>query len=247
MSRREHGSLHAASLALAIVVACAAPLRAQSVGDQARAIATRGGYQIELPGAASREFRESRGDGGGSTLQSDGAERREPAWSPGPQQRESAKPGLNALWILLGVAAVLIVARAVRLARGRITRDVVFRADPAGSAATAPADFDPGDTPLTAAERLARDGHFARAVRALLAGTIDALRSHGTAGVPRSMTGRVLVRSAPLRDVARQALLTLVDEVERTLFAGRDAGAADFARCAEAFRLIRSVHREDAT
>lgn len=236
MPRWDHGSLRAALIAVAIAVAVIVPLPAQDAGDEVREIAARGGYQLALPGA------DDPASGSGTATRRD-ATRELPANPMDTIPRGSAGDAQPVLWIVLGVVAAIAAVLGVRRATHRSRRDVSFRAGPAAPASASHDDLAAG-TPLTDAERLAQSGRFAEAVRLLLTGTIDALRRHGTTSVPRSMTGRELARSAPLRDAVRGALVTLVDEVERTLFAGRDAGTEDFARCVSAFRTLSVLHGE---
>lgn len=236
MPRWAHGSLRAALIAVAIAVAGLVPLRAQDAGDEVREIAARGGYQINLPGA------EAPASGSGTATRRE-ATREALADPMGTIPRESAGDAQPVLWIVLGVVAAIAAVLGVRRATHRSRRDVSFRAGPASLAPALQDDLAAG-TPLTEAEALAQSGRFAEAVRLLLTGTIDALRRHGTTSVPRSMTGRELARSTPLRDAVRGALVTLVDEVEQTLFAGRDAGAEDFARCVTAFQTLSVLHGE---
>lgn len=222
---------------LAAVLAPLVPtgLRAQDAGDQARALAARERYQVELPGAAPPR------DGGAT----DGFRAAPPGQRGVGIGVETPSTGsLKVLaWLLPACAVVLVLLVSIRRSKGSQLRDA---APGNGAAARDPAPT-PRDDGLARAEVLARDGHLAAALRVLLAAAIEAVGNLGGAQVPRSMTARELARHGALRSEARGAFATLVDAVERSLFAGRAACAEDFARSVAAYLALWRAAGQDET
>lgn len=126
------------------------------------------------------------------------------------------------------LASLLWVGR--RLSLGQ--RDAAAP-DPA-AAQQAPLDH----APLVDAEALARQGRFAEAIRLLLALTFGQLLRGAGARLLPGWTGREVVARVECGPGPRAALAELVAAVEASSFAGRQAGAPEWERCAALFRRL---------
>lgn len=141
--------------------------------------------------------------------------------------------GLGAIaWLVLAPLAALALVKLVQ--QRRRARDVVAGDEQAAPAHPAPLDR----AALDDAEALAREGRFGEAVHALLLRTLQSLaRDLGRPLTPgttsRSFAGRLRL-AAP----HREALDGLVHTVELSLFAGREADADAYRRCAEAWHVL---------
>ena len=144
-----------------------------------------------------------------------------------PASAAAAGAAGSRLFQLLLVCLVvgLVLALVVRwLARRR--RDDAA-AEAAGGAAAAPASA-PAPAELDEVDRLAAAGRHGEAVHALLLLAIARLSRRLPRPPAASRTSRELARQLPLDAGARDAFAALVALVERTLFGGVAAGAAEF-------------------
>jgi hypothetical protein len=89
--------------------------------------------------------------------------------------------------------------------------------------------------PAQEADALAAQGRYAEAVHHLLLMTLEALVAARGAGLPPAFTSREILARIEMGEGARAALRGLVDAVERMIFAGRPATAADYASCRATF------------
>jgi hypothetical protein len=146
--------------------------------------------------------------------------------------------GRAVFWTLLAVAGVLAVAWVVR-SRRRVERDVVPASPAVAGAAADPAVVA---RPLTAAERLAKDGRFGEAVHELLLQTLAALLARSELPIARSLTSREILARVRLPGEARECLEALVLAAEACHFGGRPASADDYARSTDHFRRFASAY-----
>ncbi len=202
----------------------------------------RGDYQQTLPGVA-----------GFDAL--DGADLAPPGTIAGPSPSAAATGPLLPIlaqalrlagWAVVAVACVVgvvwVVSRMALDAKrpGRRRSSEVPSADGRDAAATEPnAD---------AAAALAADGRFGEAIHALLLTAFSDL-GRRLGALPPSTTGREVVRAvagpavaAP--PVAAEALHALVAAVERSRFAARTVGAADYALCRAAYQRFAAAWSE---
>lgn len=140
----------------------------------------------------------------------------------------AAQIGTAFLWVLTGVAGLLLALQSFRLLRSHVHRRQRANNDPkmvgVGTAA-------PDESPLTAADRLAGTEQAADAVRRLLLDTLDQLRFRADrATVAPSRTAREIMRT-PMPARARAALSILVESEERGRFGGRIVGLATYRAC----------------
>ena len=88
---------------------------------------------------------------------------------------------------------------------------------------------------LRDADALAARGKFAEAAHLLLLRSIEHIRAHKPDFVKPALTSREIETFGQLPGQPRTAFASLVQVVERVLFAGHDIDGADFARCREAY------------
>jgi hypothetical protein len=206
-----------------------------------REVLARGRYQTELPGAA--ECRTGSGGEAGdrtSRRPEHDAEGGRPI-APEESMRIRDDGSSFLLWGLLAFAVVAGLAMVIGRARGH-HRDVV-PIEPRRPAT--PAVRTPSADALAEAERLASEGRYAEAVRALLVGAFAALVERG-AGCPKSATSREILATARVAEPARGGLRALVEAEERCIFALRPASPDDFAACAAAYRALQRPGPERA-
>jgi uncharacterized protein DUF4129 len=137
-------------------------------------------------------------------------------------------------WTLAGVGVFLLLvylANALPPLAARLQR--ARRKDAAGVTIAAIVDLDRerlGDV-LAEADRLARQGAFGEALHLILLHCLNELRQRLGMGVPTSLTSREILRLAPLPDVRRGALSTIVSAVEISHFGGRPVDEATYRLC----------------
>lgn len=231
----------------------------------AEQILERGDYQRELPArsdASSLSFDgtgDGSGDGGGAggggpdergarrPREEDAAGGR--AGRPGPRQ-SNGRLNLNLPagvvravgWTLLALLVVLLVVWLVRAYGGG---DLRFRERDEREEERVPAaTFD--DLPLTEAERLAREGRFGEAIRALLRLTFQALRNREGVRLEPWLTSREVLGAARLPDDQRASLGRLVAAVESSLFARHEPGLDEFEACTKEYRALLPKDAEAA-
>jgi len=96
---------------------------------------------------------------------------------------------------------------------------------------------------LEEADRLAKAGRFDEAIHLLLFRSIEEIAAKRPSAVRAAFTSREIVETAPLSESGRLAFRHITEAVERSLFAGRSAGAEEFHRCRgqyETFALAES-------
>ena len=138
--------------------------------------------------------------------------------------------------VALLVALVLwMVGRAVmhRLDRPKRMKEEA-PAEPA-----APIEFRPererAAALLAEADRLAREGRFAEAVRVLLHRTIEDMEKALSLRIGVSMTSREIEQFPALSPLSRGAFSIIARAVETSLFAGRPIDGTRFAECRSAY------------
>ena len=165
----------------------------------------------------------------------DGGEVVKPRVEPPSRSRSSTDwSGLGSiaqavLWVLLGVAVVLvIVALARRL--GGYTKDVRILSPPAAE----PVPVASSQLSLEGAEALAAAGRFDEAIHALL---LVAFRNLGReTTLAGSLTSREILDEGRLSGEARRGAEDLVGAVELSLFGGRESGQVEYASAMDSYR-----------
>jgi hypothetical protein len=212
-----------------LFVASADPLQ---VERRARAILAERRFQgavTRRPAAAPAEPQEQPADGGSG--------RKASAGDAGAAQPELPAAGAAAHGAALLFEAVLVCVL-VALLGALVIRWLDGRRRPVAPAAAVTPRSRIGNDPsashdLADADRLAAAGRYGEAVHVLLLLAIDRL-SRRTARPPApSRTSRELVWLLPLEGSARDAFAALVALVEKTLFGGLSAVAADFQAARE--------------
>lgn len=201
-------------------------------------------YQTELP--HERAARVGRGDPGRGRLR--GRELypgrpgvRAPRTYSVPAAGGLAQIASLVLWMLVGVAVVMIVFLLVQGLRQRGREEV---------AAPEPDAEDDGAAeraarvvrPLGDAEALAAQGRYAEAIHALLLRTIEELARTLPTSLPHAFTSREIVRRVPMPPRARDALSELVAAVELCYFGARMPGAAEYHTCRARFQEFASAY-----
>ena len=155
-------------------------------------------------------------------------------------------------WAVLAAACVVVAVWVVSRMRLRLglpgrrrpgEASPAVRPDAASRAATA--DAARGVPTADAAAALAADGRYGDAIHALLLTALDDL-GRRLGPLPPSKTSREVARSVcppglAAASSAAEALHTLVGAVERSRFAARAAGAADYARCRAAYQRFAAA------
>ncbi|MFC0588831.1 hypothetical protein ACFFF7_05340 [Novosphingobium aquiterrae] len=145
-------------------------------------------------------------------------------------------------WVLIGLAAALVLYAAWRLSEPWRER-----------LAPAPDPVDPGWTPdrdaalalLEDADRLAAEGRYDEAAHLLLQRSVGQIASARPDWVQRATTAREIAAIPALPGAARQAFAVIAGRVERSLFALRSLDLTDWqaARAAYAdFALQQLPH-----
>jgi hypothetical protein len=138
------------------------------------------------------------------------------------------------LWVLLGVALVLLVIWAASALAGRTKPEKgPDAALPGGGSADRETPWLPGD-----AARLAGEGRYGEAIHVLLLVAIRQLGQRSPRGLEPSRTSRELIRLVPLAPDGRRSFEALVRTVELTLFGGVAAGAEDYSQSLDHFRTV---------
>jgi hypothetical protein len=88
---------------------------------------------------------------------------------------------------------------------------------------------------LREADLLASEGRYAEAVHLILLRSIEDIGEHKPGLVRPAMTSREIGALRQLPAAARTTFVTIMQIVERALFAGLQIVAADFAQCREAY------------
>jgi len=199
-------------------------------------------YQTELPGQGGRRFAD------GEAWEKDSNSRRRPEGrgDGGPVRDPylsgrgtSGESGLGVLlWLLAAVVAVVIVLWAIGSVR-LYHRDVELPVAPQPP----PPEVTLTTAPLEEAEKLAADGRFGEAIRALLHLTLDSLR--GILPTDSSLTSREILRRSRLPAASRDLLEHLVAAVERSLFARRPVHQADYDSCVSEYRELLATVAEE--
>lgn len=224
------------TLMLTLAVALCAQAPAGDGAELSREVFRSGEYQTELP--------EARGEAGAERRSRTTRQGRKKGRADGPPRRRrrrverrtrsSSDAGII-LWLALAIGLVFVVVRI--FVRAPRSANTIERSTPKPASAAQPA-FALTDAPLQHARALAADGRFAEAIQSLLHHTFDALRAQRVVRILPSMTGRGIARSAKLAPGPKAALGSLVDAVERGIFARRELVQDDFTRCADAFERL---------
>jgi hypothetical protein len=180
-----------------------------------------------------------------------------PAAPPGGADAGTALPPPSAAAPLLKIVTFGLTAVALLLLGGaaikgwldgwRARRDAEVAATPAAAAAAAapPAAAAPAGsaaaavaaTPAAAAD-LAAAGRYDEALHALLLAAIAVIARRGARPPAPSHTSRELIRRLPAGTAAQGAFAGLVHAVERSLFGGIPAGAADYEAALSGYRTV---------
>lgn len=197
--------------------------------------------EAEGQGGRGSEVEEPNAGAGGWPVERRAAPRRgEPV---PPRTRAPALGGAPAawlrglLWVVLGVAVVLLAAwlfreiAAARASQGRRHPGGEETAEDAEEAPAAPARED-------AVSALARRGAWDEAVHLLLLAALEAVSRHCGAPLAPSRTSREILAECDLGETAGGALRELVAAVERSFFGGRALGRGDFERCRTAHGIL---------
>lgn len=217
----------AATIAIAVaLVALAGPPAAANVGGPssspavawwgAQAARADGGLGVALP-ASLREH------DGAHTRGHDGAHGPERRWGwdeadiPRPPSALSAVARVS----LYALAAVALLVGALNV--GRRSRRDEFEGD-----------GRPG-LPLDRADALALEGRYEEAVRALFVDALAKIDLSGDAALTPTKVIREVLERGRIEGAQREALGEFVSAVERTLFGGLAANAADYERCSAAY------------
>lgn len=145
------------------------------------------------------------------------------------------------LWVLLGVAVVLIGFMLFRELSG-------YEADAAADEETSEARDGRDDdavvqAPLGDAEALAGQGRYGEAIHVLLLRTLEELARRVTVRLPRSLTSREILARVAVPDEARIALSDLVGAVEVTHFGSHEPSESDYLACRERFQRFAAAPR----
>ena len=128
------------------------------------------------------------------------------------------------LWILGGIAAVLIALLIWRFARGMAwNRKLKPEPEPEWTP-----DAGEALTLLEEADRLAAEGRFDEATRLLLKRSVGQIRAARPDLLDPSSTAREIAALEALSQAARHAFGTIAERVERSLFALRSLSADDW-------------------
>ena len=138
---------------------------------------------------------------------------------------------VDLVWIVAGLAVVAIVWAVLVYLKDRPVRPAADPAPPPETALT-PARVR---TALADGDRLAADGRFLEAARALLASGIGFIADHHPASLHPTATSRDIARDAALPTPLRTAFGRIAVCVEVGLFGGRPVGADDYAECRRVF------------
>ncbi|MBS0297556.1 MAG: DUF4129 domain-containing protein [Proteobacteria bacterium] len=91
---------------------------------------------------------------------------------------------------------------------------------------------------LEDADRLAREGRFAEAVRLILFRSIQDIQSRRPHVIRPALTSRDIARDGDLPDSAREAFSGIAAAVEHSHFAGHDVDADGYAECRRAYEAF---------
>ncbi len=173
-----------------------------------------------------------------------------PAPKPPPPWLEPLFRALQAATPVLKVVFWAGVIAGALLLLWVIVRDLPFaaafrrRRKPAAPAADWRPDAAAARALLEDADRLAREGRFEEAIHLLLFRSIEDIAVRRPGAIRAAFTSRDIVEAAPLSEAGRSAFRVITEAVERSFFAGRPAGSADFDRCRghyEAFALAEGA------
>jgi hypothetical protein len=143
----------------------------------------------------------------------------------------------------IGVATVLVI---LILSIRSQDRDVEVRKSSAPARKRKPKpEWTRG--PLDEAAELAKQGQYAEAIRVLLGGSFEGLHRGQDVSIDRCFTSREILARARLEGDQRSALQKLVGAVERSLFAGRGAGAEDYSTCVESYQSLLASQGQGAS
>ena len=211
---------------------CLAWPSAQQARDAARDVLADDAYQRELPVDAEAGPR-----GRGDPSSSGWGRRAGPPSVAAPIASGVAGLLKTIVWVVLGVVACAILFVFVRERQGAREHE---RRGGLGDDEDPRPELGVDVAALGDAEALAREGRFACAIHVLLLRTFEAI-GRG-ASLPTSLTSREVLGHVPMSEAARAALGELVAAVEVSHFGGRDAGEADYRRCADRYRAVLRAH-----
>lgn len=187
----------------------------------------------ELQGSLPEQI----GGGGSASEETSGqppsrerSEREEP-----PPARVSSSLASLLVYLMVGAAVILLVVWILTESAERRKKDEPGARPAGGGGEPEP---DGKDLVLDDATRLASEGRYAEAMHVLLLVAIHQVAERSRATLPPSRTSRELVRLLPLGADSREAFGEMVRAVELTLFGGAPAGAQDYQRSLERFRLV---------
>ncbi len=141
------------------------------------------------------------------------------------------------LWITAGVVVLTIVGLLVRRYGPLLLR--FRRGGPDGPAEP---EWRPTQAQarrlLEESDAFAARGLYAEAVHLILLRSIEDIREKRPRLVRPTLTSREIARLDALPETARRVFSGIAGVVERALFAGREVGPADFARCREDYKTF---------
>jgi len=88
------------------------------------------------------------------------------------------------------------------------------------------------------ADDLARQGHLAEAMHALLLRSLTELRKRLNLSFADSLTSREILGAITLSEAGKQSLADIIGRVEFVYFGDREAGEPDYAACRESYRRL---------
>jgi len=229
-------------LALVFVVAGRPALAGptdQEIREQASRILADPAYDSRPPEGASERLSDRELERSAQRYYRRSGERR-----PAPASPSEGSSAMS--FILFAVIAIIALAVAFWLAGevGRLLdRRRAARAkaadDPDGGGADRAGALERLPASLAEARRLAADGRFDAAVRALLRGAIETVAVLSGQAIAPPMTSREVLRRADgLDGEARGAFGDLVAAVEVSLFGGEAVDPGDYQRCERAFEAL---------
>ncbi|MDJ0949865.1 MAG: hypothetical protein QNJ94_13185 [Alphaproteobacteria bacterium] len=142
------------------------------------------------------------------------------------------------IWVMLGVALVLLLFYLARVMSARQgSAEDASEVDAASESAESPAAAAPLP-PVEEADQLARAGRYGEAVRILLRLSVRALTQWRDAAFAASLTSREIAGHKVVPEAARSILQMLVAAVELSHFGGRELDADLYQRCRESYEQL---------
>ena len=183
-----------------------------------RRVVEAGAYQTALPGQTKA----------GATPMEEPSLEEDEEFGPSrsdPPSRARQVIGTAAIWVIVGITALLVIAWVVSLARQRGP----WR-EPAAAPASAPAELAAPVMPQADPETMAHAQEWTEAIHATLLLVIADMTQRG---LSPAWTSREILRRTKFPPAMRDPLRDLVVLVERSIFAGVATTEADYTRARE--------------